>query len=125
MLEMCMNISQGEVWMVKFYPQVGSEISKLRPAVIVSHDAIGKLPLKTIVPITDWKSNYVHYPWMINIKAEKDNGLSKTSAIDCFQVKSFSNLRLIEKIGAVEDVLLKTIHQTIAKTLNPNYTLIH
>ena len=122
---MYMNIRQGEVWMVKFYPQVGSEISKLRPAVIVSHDAIGKLPLKTIVPITDWKSNYAHYPWMLNIKVSKANRLSKTSAIDCFQVKSFANERLVEKIGIVEDTLLEKIHQTIAKTLNPNYTLMY
>ncbi len=120
-----MNINQGEVWMVKFYPQMGSEISKLRPAVIVSHNTIGKLPLKTIVPITDWKSNYVHYPWMLNIKVTKANGLSKTSAIDCFQVKNFANERLVEKIGIVEDTLLAKIHQTIAKTLNPNYTLMY
>ena len=118
-----MNISQGEIWMVKFYPQVGSEISKLRPAVVVSHDTIGKLPLKTIVPITDWKVNYTHYPWMTQIKADKENGLLKVSAVDCFQVKNFANERLVEKIGIIDTVLLQHIHQTIAKTLNPNYKL--
>jgi mRNA interferase MazF len=118
-----MSISQGEIWMVTFYPQVGSEISKLRPAVVVSHDTIGRLPLKTIVPITDWKENYAHYPWMQQVKVDKDNGLSKTSAVDCFQVKNFSNERLVEKIGSIDDTLLKSIHQTIAKTLNPNYRL--
>ena len=123
MPEMFMSISQGEVWLVKFYPQVGSEISKLRPAIVISHDTIGRLPLKTIVPITDWKANYAHYPWMIQIKSNKDNGLSKLSAIDCFQVKNFSNDRLVEKIGVIDDTLLKHIHQTVAKTLNPNYTL--
>ena len=120
---MFMSISQCEVWLVKFYPQVGSEISKLRPAIVISHDTIGRLPLKTIVPITDWKANYAHYPWMIQIKSNKDNGLSKLSAIDCFQVKHFANERLIEKIGIIDDKLLKQIHQTVAKTLNPNYTL--
>ena len=60
---------------------------------------------------------------MLQIKIDKDNGLSKTFAIDCFQVKNFSNERLVEKIGFVDDVLLQSIHQTIAKTLNPNYTL--
>ncbi len=119
-----MSINQGEIWLVKFYPQVGSEISKLRPAIVISHDTIGRLPLKSIVPVTDWKSNYAHYPWMINIKADHANGLSKTSAIDCFQVKNFSNERLVEKIGLIDDTLLKHIHQTVAKTLNPNYTLI-
>ena len=118
-----MNISQGEIWMVKFYPQIGSEISKLRPAVVVSHDTIGKLPLKTIVPITDWKTNYAHYPWMTEIKVDKENGLSKVSAVDCFQVKNFANERLVEKIGTIDALLLQRIHQTIAKTLNPNYKL--
>jgi mRNA interferase MazF len=119
-----MSIKQGDIWLVKFYPKVGSEISKLRPAVVISHDTIGRLPLKTIVPITDWKPNYASYPWMIQIKSNAGNGLNKTSAIDCFQVKNFSNERLVEKIGTVNDLLLKQIHETVSKTLNPNYTLI-
>lgn len=118
-----MNIRQGDIWMVRFYPQVASEISKLRPAVVVSHNTIGKLPLKTIVPITDWKVNYTHYPWMTQITVDKENGLSKISAIDCFQVKNFSNERFVEKIGVINDILLQNIHQTITKTLNPNYKL--
>jgi len=60
---------------------------------------------------------------MPQIKTDKDNGLSKTSAIDCFQVKNFSNERLVEKLGIIDDVLLEDIHQTIAKTLNPNYKI--
>lgn len=123
-MESYMSIKQGEIWLVKFYPQVGSEISKLRPAIVISHDTIGRLPLKTIVPITDWKANYIHYPWMIQIQKSKDNGLTKVSAIDCFQVKNFANERLVEKIGIVDDTLLKQIHQTVTKTLNPNYTLV-
>ena len=123
-MAMFMNIEQGEIWLVQFYPQVGSEISKLRPAIVISHDTIGRLPLKTIVPITDWKANYRHYPWMIQIQKNKVNGLTKVSAIDCFQVKNFSNERLVEKIGTVDDTLLKLVHQTVTKTLNPNYTLV-
>ena len=119
-----MSISQGEIWLVKFYPQVDSEVSKLRPAIVISHDTIGRLPLKTIVPITGWKPNYTHYPWMIQIKSNRYNGLSKISAIDCFQVKNFSNERFVEKIGIVDDTVLKHVHQTVTKTLNPNYTLV-
>jgi mRNA interferase MazF len=60
---------------------------------------------------------------MQQIKVNKSNGLSKKSAVDCFQVKNFSNERLVEKIGSIDDTLLKSIHQTIAKSLNPNYKL--
>jgi mRNA interferase MazF len=61
---------------------------------------------------------------MIQIKKDRQNGLSKTSAIDCFQVKNFSNDRLVENVESIDTVLLKHIHETVAKTLNPNYTLI-
>jgi len=122
-METSMSINQGEVWMVEFFSKVGSEITKLRPAIIVSHNEIGRLPLKTIVPITDWKKNYAHYPWMLKIEANASNGLSKTSAIDCFQIKNFSNERFVEKVGEADKVLVKKIHQTIAKTLNPVYVL--
>ena len=122
-METSMNINQGEIWMVEFFPKVGSEITKLRPAIVVSHNEIGRLPLKTIVPITDWKNNYAHYPWMLKIEASTSNGLSKTSAIDCFQVKNFANERFVERVGEVDEMMVKKVHQTIAKTLNPVYVL--
>ena len=118
-----MTISQGEIWEVGFYPQVGSEITKLRPAVVVSHDTIGRLPLKTIVPITDWKPNYAHYPWMIRIDPTPANGLTKPSAIDCFQVKNFSNGRFRKRIGTLPYAQLERVHATLVKTMNPLYTL--
>lgn len=108
-----MSINQGDIWMVEFFPQVGSEITKLRPAIIVSHDEIGRLPLKTIVPITDWKSNYTHYPWIVKIDNDISNGLSKTSAIE----------RFIEKVGNIDEKMIKRVHETITKTLNPIYGL--
>ena len=33
----------------------GDEIRKIRTAVVVSEDAIGRLRLKIVVPITEWK----------------------------------------------------------------------
>lgn len=118
-----MNIKQGEVWLVKFYPKTGSEISKQRPAVVASHDEIGRLPLKTVVPVTDWKPNYTNYPWMLRIESSIENGLKKTSAIDCFQVKNFADQRFVKKLGTVNDDALKKIHETIVKSLNPSYSL--
>ena len=118
-----MNIRQGEIWLIKFFPKIGSEISKIRPAIVVSHDEIGRLPLKTIVPITDWKANYAYYPWMVQIVDSAENRLSKVSAIDCFQIKNFANERFVEKIGEVDEVMIREVHETIAKSLNPAYIL--
>jgi len=49
------------VWLIDFDPAVGSEIRKVRPAVVVSLDAIGRLPLRLVVPVTDWKPQYASY----------------------------------------------------------------
>ncbi|KFL34638.1 PemK family transcriptional regulator [Sulfurospirillum sp. SCADC] len=114
---------QSEIWMVEFYPKVGSEIAKLCPAVVVSSNEIGRLPLKTIVPITEWSAQYAHYPWMVKLEVSTQNGLSKTSAVDCFQIKNFSHERFSEKLGVVDAVTLELLHTTIAQTLNPLYGL--
>ncbi len=56
------NPARGEIWLVNFNPQIGAEIEKLRPAVVVSINAIGRLPLRIVVPITAWSPVYVHSP---------------------------------------------------------------
>ena len=58
-------MNQGEIWLINLEPTIGAEIKKTRPAVIVNDNALGRLPLKVIVPITDWKENYSLAPWMI------------------------------------------------------------
>ena len=55
---------RGEVWLINLDPTIGAEIRKNRPAVIVSSDTVGVLPLKVVVPLTDWKDHYEIAPWM-------------------------------------------------------------
>src|SRR5208337_3708779 len=38
---------RGEVWLVRFDPSAGAEIRKVRPAVVVNLDAIGRLPYES------------------------------------------------------------------------------
>lgn len=46
-------MQRGEVWWVEFDPAVGSEIKKIRPAVIVSNDSSNKhLSRVHVVPLT-------------------------------------------------------------------------
>jgi mRNA interferase MazF len=49
------QFKRGEIWLTNFDPTLGTEIKKIRPAVILSADAIGRLPIKLVAPITDWK----------------------------------------------------------------------
>jgi mRNA interferase MazF len=90
-------IKSSEVWLVDFAPQIGQEINKIRPAVVVNHDSIGSLRLKIVVPITDALKN--PKSWLIGISPTSSNGLTKESMADCFQVKSISEERFVRKIG--------------------------
>ncbi|MCC7400874.1 MAG: type II toxin-antitoxin system PemK/MazF family toxin [Chitinophagaceae bacterium] len=89
-------MKQGEIWLINLDPTIGAEIKKTRPAIIVNDDALGKLPLKIIVPVTDWKDRYSIAPWMIKIEPTSLNSLTKVSAADCFQVRSVSQERFIK-----------------------------
>lgn len=93
---------QGEIWLVNLDPTVGAEIKKTRPCAIVSDNAIGALPLKVIAPFTDFKERYRVVPWMVILEPDAQNMLSKTSALDLFQVRCVAEERLIRRIGQVD-----------------------
>ena len=103
-----------EVWKVRFDPSVGAEIGKSRPAVVVSLSTAGKLPLRIVVPLTEWKPKYVLAPWMVFVQATPMSGLSKNSAADAFQVKSVSASRFEAKWGELSDDLLDDITAAVA-----------
>lgn len=108
---------RGEIWLINLDPTVGSEIRKTRPAVIVSSDLIGILPLKVIVPLTEWKERYTNAPWMVRIDSDDQNGLSKTSAADGLQVRSVSHQRLIKKLGVLQQIQIAQIVQAVLNVL--------
>ena len=110
-------MNQGEIWLVDLDPTVGAEMKKIRPALIVNDNRLGRLPLKVIVPITGWKEHYNVAPWMIKIEPNAINGLNKISSIDCFQIRSISQDRLVEKIGGITSDEINKVHEGILKVL--------
>jgi mRNA interferase MazF len=106
-------MNRGEVWQVDFEPTRGAEIRKPRPAVIVSRDAVGLLPLRSVVPFTDWQPKFGDYPWMVRIAPASGNGLMKVSGADGFQVKSVSTERILVKLGALSAQELLAVIEAI------------
>ena len=111
-------MKQNEIWLINLDPTVGSEIKKVRPAVIVNDDSLGKLPLKIIVPITDWKDHYEMAPWMIKLTPGSINSLDKDSFADCFQVRSVSQLRFVKRIGSLDNALMEEIRIGLSEVLS-------
>nr|WP_287685141.1 MULTISPECIES: type II toxin-antitoxin system PemK/MazF family toxin [unclassified Microcystis] len=67
---------RGEIWLVNF-----------EPTVVISSDSVGKLPIKLIAPITDWKTYFSANFWHLKIEPNSINGLNKASAIDTLQLR--------------------------------------
>ncbi|MGA2621086.1 MAG: type II toxin-antitoxin system PemK/MazF family toxin [Thermoguttaceae bacterium] len=105
---------RGEVWDVNFDPAQDAEIGKRRPAVVISEDALGRLPLRIVVPIIDWKPAYANYQWFVHLAPSTANGLSKESGADAFQVKSISERRFVKRRGVLAAVDLDDIAAAIA-----------
>ena len=106
-------MKQGEIWLVNLDPTIGAEIKKTRPCLILNSNKIGKLPLKVVAPITDFKEHYINVPWMVIIEPNSKNLIAKKSVVDLFQVRSLSVKRLVKKIGYVDSNILKECKKAI------------
>lgn len=70
------------------------------------------------MPITDWKNNFSTAVWMVKLIPNSLNNLSKDSAVDCFQVRSLSEKRMVKKIGEISDLEMKKIEIALSNVLN-------
>jgi len=104
---------KGEIWLINLDPTVEAEIQKTHPAMIVNEDAIGILPWRVIVPLTDWKERYAIAPWMVRIEPDATNGLSEPSAADAFQMRSVSQERFARRIGRISEAILQEVLKAI------------
>ena len=111
---------QGEIWRVNFDPTLGSEVQKTRPALVMSADDIGILPLRIVVPITAWSEEYSNRPWMIRLEPNPNNQLTKPSAADVFQIKSISTQRFLNKLGNITYQEFGQLLRALSLCVEPN-----
>lgn len=105
---------RGEVWRVNLDPTIGAEIKKIRPVIVISSDAVGKLPLKLVVPITEWKDLFEANIWHVKLEAAPGTGLMKASTADTLQMRSVDTQRFVERIGVLPADVLEEIATAIA-----------
>ena len=108
------NPKRGEIWDIDLTPTRGQEINKVRPAVIISSDGVGKLRLKIVVPITEWQSGFEGNLWHVSLQPTPINGLTKVSAADALQVRSLSLERFVKCRGRATKLELEEIVQALA-----------
>lgn len=104
---------------MNFNPTVGSEIQKTRPAVVISSDDMGRLPIRLVAPITGWQDRFKGNIWRVPIKSNAINGLTKDSVVDTMQIRvvAMKRERFITKRGQLNATLMKEIVEAIAAVI--------
>jgi len=107
---------RGEIWWVALDPTQGSEIKKTRPGVVISSDSVRKLPVRLVVPLTEWDDRfYNRMPWIVRIVPSNLNGLDKIFGADTLQSRCLSNeSRFTKPIGKLEPDLLDEVAAAMA-----------
>lgn len=100
-------MKRGEVWWVEFDPAIGSEIRKMRPALIVSNDAANRnLARVVVVPLTS--SIGRQYPGEALITVA-----GKPSKVMADQIMAADKSRLKNLLGALSKTDMLAIEEAI------------
>lgn len=101
-----MVVLKNEVWMTTLEPTLGSEINKTRPCIIVSPDVSNKHKKSVvIIPLT---SKLKDFPSRVNCTFQNKQG---QIVID--QIRTVDKIRLVKKIGTIDDETSKKIYEMI------------
>lgn len=100
---------RADIWWVSLDPTKGSEIQKTRPCVIINTDSVMALPVRLVVPLTDWKQHKESNFWCVTIEPTIRNGLEKKVVADISQTRTVSIERLESRIGFLTAELVEEI----------------
>ncbi len=103
---------RGDVYWTKLDPTIGSEITKTRPAVIVSNNISNEISKRVIVaPITSKASRIFSFEVPIEL-----NGIKGKILLD--QVRAIDKLRLGKKISSCDANTLAFIEEALKVTFS-------
>ena len=78
---------------------------------------VGRLNLRIVVPITGWRPDFDFLRWFVRLDPSTENGLSKVSGADTFQVKSLSLDRFRTRMGILTPEQTANIAAAIAESV--------
>ena len=102
-------MKRGSVWWVEFDPSVGSEIQKIRPAVIVSNDTANKyLARVVVIPLASNVSRIYPGEAVITVDGSKNKAMTD-------QIMSADKTRLKNKITDISEIDMVTVEMAMKR----------
>jgi mRNA interferase MazF len=113
-----MAIERGEIYYVNLNPVQGREQAGNRPVLVLSIDAINKLPLViTVIVGTKGKNISRDYPTNVRVSTA-ESGLPMETVFLCFQVRSLDAKRFAQApSGKLSDEAMKSVEKAVRYSL--------
>ncbi len=108
-----MNVRRGDIYYADLSPVVGSEQGGLRPVLIVQNDVGNKHSPTVIAAAITSRMSKTRLPTHIDVYANKV-GLAKDSVILLEQIRTIDKKRLKEKMGHLDDSLMREVDDAIS-----------
>ena len=88
------RVQRGDIWWIDFEPAQGSEVHKVRPAVVLSNDVACRVQDRVqVVPVTSNVARIYTWEAAINVSGRKCKAMAD-------QIKTVAKGRIKGKIGA-------------------------
>lgn len=113
-----MTIQRGEIYFVNLNPTKGREQSGERPVLVISNNAINKLPLVVTVVVGTKGANLDRdYPTNVRV-APQESGLPLETVFMCFQIRSLDSSRFTSPaVGMLSANMLQKVDTVLRQCL--------
>ncbi len=102
-----MELKRGDVYWVNFDPSIGGEITKIRPAVVISNNANNRYANRVqVVPVTSNTEKIYPTETMVFIGSKKAKAMAD-------QLTTVSKLRIKDKITSLTNIEISDIERAI------------
>ena len=112
-----MTCKRGDIYYADLSPVVGSEQGGMRPVLIIQNDVGNKYSPTVIAAAITSKTTKTKLPTHIGLEADigtLNGGLLRNSVVLLEQVRTIDKQRLKEKMGHLDDDVMKSVNEAIA-----------
>ncbi len=118
-----MTVKRGDIYYADLSPVVGSEQGGLRPVLIVQNDVGNKYSPTVIAAAITSQIGKNRMPTHIEVLAD-NFGLAKDSVILLEQIRTIDKQRLKEKMGHLDDSIMKKVNDAIGVSFGLETTVM-
>ena len=108
------TVKRGDIFYADLSPVVGSEQGGVRPVLIIQNDTGNRYSPTVIAAAITSQTGKARLPTHIELPVEQEYGLTRDSVVLLEQVRTLDKRRLREKMGRLDDGVMKQVDAAIA-----------